>query len=184
MAASGLFTWWTSLLKPAEMRRAAEVAELLPSGLGTRRSGKIARAAVSERQRLTEETALERTRLLTEERNQRDAALADEISKLDAPKAELTLALARLLPPIARAGKISYCLQGRSRKCRSTLGRGTCTSHGRSTSRGSVVGCSIDFRTPLRDALIENTPWWQPPRGCGATRLAARLSIKPFDISF
>jgi len=77
--------------QPAELRRQAaeESLSFSQGGLGTRNLEQSLAAAVSERQRLTEERGLSGHRLLTDERHQLDEwSLADEISNLDARKAE------------------------------------------------------------------------------------------------
>jgi AAA domain len=177
--------WWKALLKPAETRRAAEVAQLLLTCRGElEQQERTLASALVDRQRTEEETALDRTRLLDQERTRRHAALSAEIGKLEAANTELARRWQDQCRPLPELANRSIANQNELAEARQDLAE----ARARAVASGlrAEQWLALLDRHPhaLRDALIENSPVVAATAtGWAADReLAARLSSKPFDL--
>ena len=177
--------WWMALLKPAETRRAAEIAQLiLDASSRLEQQEKALATANLDRQLAHEETTLERTRLLDEERIGREKALSAELGALEARNSELTrrwLDQCRELPALTNSAVAS---QEDLARASQNWARGRASAQASALRAEQWLALLDRHPHALRDALIEHTPLiaataagWTADRG-----LADRLSSKPFDL--
>ncbi|HEV8058978.1 MAG TPA: AAA domain-containing protein [Gemmataceae bacterium] len=177
--------WWSALLKPAETRRAGEVAEhLLNASSELGRQETALASAIADRQRQTDETALERTRLLDIERARRESTLAAESAELAAQNVQLSQRwhdLCQRLPALANTSLASLHDLDQARL---QWEEGRARAQAAKLRAEQWLDLLDQHPHSLRDAIVEHTPLiaataagWAADRG-----LAARLSSKPFDL--
>jgi hypothetical protein len=177
-------TWWATLLKSTELRRADEVAQLLRTANSQLEASQKALAdGIAQQKRLDEEAALARKQLLLDEVSRRETVFGHERMALDAQLAELTARWQNLCNLFPVLTNITLTDQHDLEQARATW------VHEQEQARIGTIRAeqwlALVEKQPnaLRKALLENVPLLAATAaGWNAARASIeKLTTRPFD---